>query len=487
MALFVFALILIVSVLVALLARKGFIADSMKDIMVASGSFGAFLLFFISVGEIYSIGTLIGAPGAIYSRGANYGVWFICHILLAYVVGYFLNPAIWKLGQLAKAMTICDLFGWRYNSKGMQVLSAVVCIMFLVPWIQNQFSGMAILLKYLDLGIDFGPAVVISALIAFAYIAAAGIRASAYVSILKDFLLILAVVVVGGTAIAVYPGGVSGIFHTVAAKMPDMLTVTTEPITAGATFTISTILFQMLGFYMLPISLQATLTSSNAKNLRKNAIYMPLYMVMFPFLVIAAYYALVAIPGLEKADYALLAVAVKHLPTWVVGLIAGGGALTAILVMAFTALSVGGMFSKNILGVIKPDMAQAQMVRLTQVATALFLAAGVIMTLYFPTLMASVINASYAGLTQPFVAIMFAFFWQKATKWGVGAGLVAGTVSLFLMNTVPYALNKGMVALVINVVVAVVVSLLTKPDSVATARYTAYRTVKDRKEAAQIS
>ncbi len=187
MALTIFALVLILSIVIALLARKGLIAANMSDIMVASGSFGAFLLFFISVGEIYSIGTLIGAPGAVYSKGANYGIWFICYILLAYVVGYLLNPAIWKLGQLSKAVTIADLFGWRFNSKAMQVLVALVCILFLIPWVQNQFAGMAILLKYLDLGINFGTAVVVSALIAFIYIAAAGIRSSAYVSILKDF------------------------------------------------------------------------------------------------------------------------------------------------------------------------------------------------------------------------------------------------------------------------------------------------------------
>lgn len=486
MAIAIFTSILLLSIGIAFFARRGMIAGNMKDIMVASGSFGAFLLFFISVGEIYSIGTLIGAPGAIYSKGANYGVWFICYILLAYVVGYFLNPAIWKLGQLSKAVTIADLFGWRFNSKAMQVLVSLVCILFLIPWVQNQFAGMAILLKYLNLGISFGPAVVVSAIIAFIFIAAAGIRSSAYVSILKDFLLIGAVVAVGGVAIYASPNGVSGIFHSVADKMPKMLTVTTTPITAGATFTISTILFQMLGFYMLPFTLQGTLSSKSAKNLRKNAIVMPIYMVMFPFLVFAAYFALVNIPGLEKADFALLAVAVKHLPSWVIGMLAGGGALTAILVMAFTALSVGGLFSKNILGVINPDMGQKQMVRWTQVVTAIFLAAGVIMTLYYPALMAGVITVSYSGLTQTFVGILFAFIWKGSTKWGVGAGLMAAVIYLFIPMAVPYGLNKGIVAMAINILVSVLVSKLVKPDDETLKRFNAYRNFSGKPSPTQV-
>ena len=83
--------------------------------MTAGGSFGAFLVFFISVGEIYSIGTMIGTPGSIYANGATYGLWFICYILLAYCVGYFMNPAIWRMGQLSGATSIGDVIGWRYK------------------------------------------------------------------------------------------------------------------------------------------------------------------------------------------------------------------------------------------------------------------------------------------------------------------------------------------------------------------------------------
>lgn len=88
---------------------------------------------------------------------------------------------------------------------------------------------------------------------------------------------------------------------------------------------------------------------------------MPLYMIMFPFLVIAAYYAVAQIPNLENSDWSLLAIAVDTLPNWMIGVIAGGGALTAILVMAMSALCVGGLFSKNIMGVIKPDLEEKKM------------------------------------------------------------------------------------------------------------------------------
>lgn len=484
-AIFIFAAILIFSLVIAVMSKKGSISSSMDDVMTASGSFGAFLIFFVSVGEIYSIGTMIGAPGSIYANGVAYGAWFICYILLAYVIGYFLNPSIWRMGQLSKAVSIGDVIGWRYNSQGMKVLVALVGIGFLTPWIQNQFAGMAILFEYLDIGVSFFAAVIISSVMAFAFIAIAGIRAPAWVSVLKDILLIVSVVLIGVAAAINMPGGVSGIFKTVAETKPEMLVIPMNPLTGGVTFLISTIIFQMLGFYMLPISFQALLTSKNERNLRKNSIYMPLYMIMFPFLVVAAYYAVATIPNLANKDYALLAVAGETLPHWTMGVIAGGGALTAILVMAISALCVGGLFSKNILGVIKPEMPQSRMVVWTRLATAVFLLFGMITALYFPSLMGNVIMIAYGGLSQTFVAIFLGFFWKRANKWGVGSGIVCGVSALAyltLSGTSILGVNSGFWALGINFIVTIVVSLMTKTDKEAVRRFEIFKLAQPNQE-----
>jgi len=482
MALVIFIAILALSVVIAILSKKGAIGSSMDDVMTASGSFGAFLIFFVSVGEIYSIGTMIGTPGSIYAKGATYGVWFICYILLAYVIGYFMNPAIWRMGQLAKAVSIGDVIGWRYNSKGLQVIVALVAIFFLTPWIQNQYAGMAILFEYLNIGVSFYAAVLISSALAFLYIAIAGIRAPAWVSVLKDVLLITAIVVVGVAAAVNMPGGVSGIFHTVAENNPEMLVIPTKPITAHVTYTMSTILFQMLGFYMLPISFQALLTSKNEHNLRRNSIFMPLYIIRFPFVVVAAYYAVATIPSLEKADYALLSVAVNTLPEWVIGLVAGGGALTAILVMSISALCVGGLFSKNILGVIRPDMTQKSMASWVRIVTAAFLIFGMLAALYFPAMMANVVSLAYSGLAQTFVAVIFGFFWKRATKWGIGAGIISGVIAVAIIKNAmaipPLGMAFGFWAMIVNVIVTVIVSLLTKPDEETIRRLELFKAAK---------
>ena len=49
----VFIALMAFSVVLAFMAKRGVIADSMDDVMVAGRSFGAFMVFFVTVGETY--------------------------------------------------------------------------------------------------------------------------------------------------------------------------------------------------------------------------------------------------------------------------------------------------------------------------------------------------------------------------------------------------------------------------------------------------
>ena len=71
----------------------------------------------------------------------------------------------------------------------------------------------------------------------------------------------------------------------------------------------------------------------------------------------------------------------------------------------------------------------------------------------------------YSGITQFMPGVVCAFLWRRATAWGVGAGLAIGLAAAawFGMSGIQIAgLNTGFVALILNVVVLVAVSLATK-------------------------
>ena len=43
---------------------------------------------------------MIGFPSGIYANGASYGIWFLGYILLAYSLGYFLAPLVWRAAKI---------------------------------------------------------------------------------------------------------------------------------------------------------------------------------------------------------------------------------------------------------------------------------------------------------------------------------------------------------------------------------------------------
>lgn len=462
-----------VSIVLAWLSGRGVVSSNLNDIMVGSRSFGAFLLFFIAVGEVYGIGTMIGVPGAVYSKGSTYVLWFLGYILLAYPVGYFLNPGIWRIGKISNAVTIADTFGWRFNSRGLELLIAVVGIFFILPWAQMQFAGLGVITEYLGVKIDYSTGVIASAFIAFFYIAVSGIKASAWVSILKDFLMILGIVIGGVVAAIKMPGGVEGIFTTAAAKFPNHMTVAAKDVP----FSLSTILFQSFGLCMFPFSFQFIFTGKSEETVRRNQLIMPLYMLMYPFLVTAAFFALLTVNNLKKPDEAFMAIIVQNVPGWVVGIVAAGAALTCILVISVVGLAIGGLFSKNVVGYFKPNAKQEDIATWARGITGLSLAASVAMTLLWPTLMLGVINISYFGITQFFPAVVAMLVWKKANKWGVGAGILTGIAAVVLFNMLnfaPYGLNKGLLAMILNTAVMIAVCYATTTDPEAERKFDQY-------------
>ena len=67
-------------------------------------------------------------------------------------------------------------------------------------------------------------------------------------------------------------------------------------------------------------------------------------------------------------------------------LLAAGGALTCILVIAVSALNLGGIFSRNIWGVFRSSVSQKQAVLVTNMATGASLLISVVLAVMLPLL-----------------------------------------------------------------------------------------------------
>src|SRR5699024_11984719 len=82
-------------------------------------------------------------------------IWFLAYIVLSYSFGYFISPLIWRAGHRYNALTAADIFKSHFSSRKLELVVAVVLLMFLVPWAQLQFEGLIVTLN--ALGYDIPP------------------------------------------------------------------------------------------------------------------------------------------------------------------------------------------------------------------------------------------------------------------------------------------------------------------------------------------
>lgn len=454
MAAFIFISIIGFSLFLAVYVNRQAKKGDVADFLVGGRSFGVIILFFLAVGEIYSVATVIGLPGSIYAKGVNYGVWFMAFLLLIYPVGYFLAPRIWRAGKECNAMTAPDLFKSRYSSRALELTVAVSYLLFLVPWAQMQFQGLIVALGALGYDIDPVVAVIIAGAIAYLYISISGVKAPAMIAVLKDILLFGAIVCVGWAAFSKL-GGVEPLFTAAREQGASIAFANQEEVV----FSMSTIVFQSMAFYCLPFMITILFTSKSEAGIKRAKRLMPLYMLMFPFLVASAYYAMIVIPDLESPNHAFIATAIDVLPDWAMGFVAAGAALSGLILISVISLSVGGIFTRNIIS----NVPVGSQKRISQVVILIYLIVSMILTVALPSLMLNLMNTAYAGFGQMLPGLLAVIFFKRATASGVLAGLMVGIVAVFTMYFTGfnfYSINTGLLALALNALTVVLVSAL---------------------------
>ena len=440
----VFLGIILLSLALAALSKRGHLHQKAEDFFVASGQFNSVLFFFLAVGETYSITTVLGYPGGVYANGTDFITWFLGYILLAFVVGYFLNPLIWRAGRVHGAVTLPDLFRRHFDSRPLEVVVACAALLFLIPLGMQQFLGLQIVLKQLDW--EISPLVLACAagLLTFVYIMISGIRASAYVAILKDMLLIVAILLTGLAAARHWTDGGVAAIQTSAAWKQAM-----QPTLKGDVFSVTTILLQSVGFCIVPQTCAYIFTARSASAVRRAQVTMPLYMVMFPFLTMAAYFALRHQIHVQSANEIFPAVTRLLLPAPLVGLIMAGAALAALVVLTGICLAIGSLVSRNLV----PGLGDRQQRQWAQMVMALYLLLSIAGAATSSQLMVTINNLFYFGMTQFLPGMLGILLLRRLRPGAIIAGILAGdalAIAIYEFAIPVGGINAGFIGLVAN-------------------------------------
>ena len=457
--------------IVAIGAGIGFVAGlrrkmDLEQWSVGGRGFGPLLMYLLLAGEIYTTFSFLGASGWAYSRGGP-TLYILAYITLAYVVSFFILPPLWELGRKHKLQTQSDFFNMRYGNKYLGAFVCGVGIVFLLPYFQLQVTGLGIIVSIASFdGIGRTPAMVISIVVIAAFVFASGIRAIAWVSILKDALMLLAAVSIGIAVPYVYFGGIGPMFAALARSRPAHLTMPGATADLGHPWYVTTVLLTSLGLYMWPQGFAANFTAKSADTVRRNAVLMPLYTITLAFIFFVGFTAVLVVPGLADGDLSLLTIVRRTFPPWFLGVIGGAGALTAMVPAAIFVLTAATLFAKNFYRpMFAPAMTDDQVAKVARAMVVVLSLISLYFAIYSSTTLVSLLLFGYAGVTQFFPGVVLGLYWKRVTMLGVFVGMIAGiaTVAILVLSKQDPFLgwSAGFVALCLNFLITAILSLLT--------------------------
>lgn len=470
---------LLLAVFLGVRAKKGHDMN-LEQWTVGGRGFGALFVFLLMAGEIYTTFTFLGGSSWAYGKGGP-ALYILAYMTLAYVISYYLLPAIWKYGNEKNLLSQPDFFVSKYNSSALGIIVAVVGVLAMVPYIILQFKGLGIIVSLASYGsISNTAAIWIGAIALTFYVMVSGIHGSAWTAVLKDTMILVVVAIIGIYLPIHYYGGIQPMFEAVDKAHPNFATIPAKG--NSMSWYISTVILTSLGFYMWPQYFASTFTAKSAKVFRKNAMISPLYALLVLFVFFVGFAAILQVPGLQGSaqDLSLLKLSIKSFNPFIVGLIGAAGLLTALVPGSMLLMAASTSLAKNVYKPFAKNATDKKVIMLAKVLVPVIALISVYFTLNGGDTIVLLLLMGYSFVTQLFPSMICSLLKNNfVSKQGAIAGIIVGEVTVLyvtitsttvgtLFPSLPQLikdLNVGIIALVLNIVTMLIVSLVTKRSS----------------------
>ncbi len=444
---------------------------------VGGRSFGSLLVFLLMAGEIYTTFTFLGASGYAYGKGAP-SYYILCYFPLAYVLSYWLLPAIWRYARAEGLVSQASFFARKYRSVPLGLLVTSVGIVALVPYLVLQLKGLGIIMSTASYGaVSATLGAWLGAAVISLYVAVAGIHGPASIAVVKDVLILLVMVFLGLYLPVHLFGSIGAMFHAVDQAHQGFLAF---PATGQSTAWFdSTVALTACGFFMWPHSFASIYTARDERILRRNAVVAPLYGLLLLFALFVGFAALLRVPGLtgKNIDLALFKVVLAELPPVVVGVVGAAGVLTALVPGSMMLMAASTTLAQDIYPVVRRSAGEREIATAAKAFVPVVAAVALYFTLNGGDTIVALLIMGYTLVTQMFPALLASLgerpvFTAEGAFVGicVGVGVVLATTitKVTLASVAPglpqwmLDLNIGVMALGLNVAAAYAVSAATR-------------------------
>ena len=436
--------------------------------------FGTWITWFLVGGDFYTAYTVIAVPALVYAVGA-YGFFALPYTIIVYPFVFAVMPVLWKVAKERGYVTAGDVVRGAYGSRGLELAVAVTGVLATMPYIALQLIGMEVAIK--ALGLSGEVPLILAFLVLALYTYSSGLRAPALIAFVKDIMIYIVVI----AAIAIVPsklGGYGAIFTAAdaafAAKGAGGILLSPAQIVPYASLALGS----ALAAFMYPHTLTGIFASSGGNTIRKNAMLLPAYTLLLGLLALLGYMGHAAGLKLASNNDVVPELFKTLFPSWFAGFAFAAIAIGALVPAAVMSIGAANLFTRNFWKVwVDPKVTPAGEAKVAKITSMLVKVGALLAILLMPTQFA--LDLQLLGglwILQTLPALVFGlylnWFSSRALLAGWAVGLAGGSWLAWSDGLKPLhgidfgagkvAIYTGLLALALNIVVAVVVNVVLK-------------------------
>ncbi len=449
---------------------------------------------------------LMGLPGLAYLSGICDPGWTAIGIAIGtYISWLIVAKRLRNYTETNGSITLPDFFSnrWREQHKLMLGFSALVIIVFFVPYTGSGFAACGKLFQSL-FGIDYHLAMIIAAIIIVSYTCFGGFLAASHTDLIQSIVMTTALVIAIFAGIH-YAGGWDSVVEN-AKSLPGYLSMsqTYDPVSDTAKdYSFMTIFANTawgLGYLGMPHFLLRFMAIRDSREIKISRRIAAVWVVIAMFIAIligviglgiTANGRIDKLEGSSAAETIMMKMAqlMSNNPALaiVAGLIISGILACTMSTSDSQLLAASSSASENIIrgtfGVKLSDKAAMLIARITLLVIALI---GIVIAWNPDSSVFQIVSFAWAGFGAAFgPVVVAALFWKRSNKYGAFAGMIAGSVMVFVWKYLVrplggiWDLYELLPSFIVASIVIVVVSLLTKaPDEEITAEFDSVKAMK---------
>ncbi|MGZ5409314.1 MAG: monocarboxylate uptake permease MctP [Aeromicrobium sp.] len=511
--LFFFVLVTVMGFLASRWRKVGEL-DDLHEWGLGGRRFGTFVAWFLIGGDIYTAYTFIAVPALLYA-GNSIGFFAVPYTIVLYPIIFIFLPRLWSVSHRRRYVTPADFVQGRFDSKGLSLAIAFTGILATLPYIALQLVGIQAVLDVIGLGgaedaswfrKDLPLFIAFAVLAAFTW--SSGLRAPALIAFVKDSLIYI-VIIVAVVYLPTQLGGWGGIFESAGKAFDTFNADNADKIASGdaagkglipgmstsqwAYASLS--LGSALALFMYPHSVTAVLSTKNRNIIRRNAALLPAYSFLLGLLALLGLVAIAAGIQVTNPQQAIPQLFEQEFSPWFAGVAFAAIAIGAFVPAAIMSIAAANLWTRNIYkAFINPNATGAEEARQSKLASLLVKFGALLFVLVLPNEFA--INLQLLGgiwILQTLPSIVIGLYtrwfhryallagWALGMFWGTLAaynkpvigkpdshfGGSVGPLEVFGIQISENLIYFGCTALVLNLIVAVIGTLILRATNVS--------------------